>query len=85
MNISKTDQRVRQVLAPGGAIRVERGPGGKVTGCLCTSREGHVLSDCTLTVFLRLRKRRLVHSAGGAPYRISALGRRHVRAQGDNR
>ncbi|MEO1318171.1 MAG: YjhX family toxin [Pseudomonadota bacterium] len=85
MNISKTDQRVLHVLAQGGAIQVERSPGGKVTSCLCVSREGHVLSDCTLSVFLRLRRRRLVHSAGGAPYRISPLGRRHVRGQTDNR
>ncbi|NKX46369.1 YjhX family toxin [Roseicyclus persicicus] len=85
MNISKPEQRVLHVLAQGGVIRADRGPGGKVTGVLCVTRDGLVLEDCTLPLFQRLRARRLIHSAGGRPYRISRAGRLAVRAQPDNR
>jgi hypothetical protein len=43
------------------------------------------LSDCTLDVFARLRRRRLIMSRRGSPYRISHLGRVSVRPQLDNR
>jgi uncharacterized protein len=84
MNISKTEQRVLHVLAQGGAIRHER-QGGKVFEALCLTRDGMVLADCTLPLFQRLRRRGLIESKGGAPYRISALGRLVVRGQTDNR
>lgn len=83
MNISKTEQRVLHVLAQGGAIRHERDRG-KVTSALCVTRDGLILADCTLTLFQRLRRRGLIESRAGAPYRISALGRQAVRAQADN-
>ncbi len=90
MNISKTEQRVLHVLAQGGHIRHERGPGHNGSGCkitkvVCFTRDGHVLSDCTLAVFTRLRRRRLIASAKGGPYRATRLGRVSVRAQLDNR
>ncbi|MEM7270373.1 MAG: YjhX family toxin [Pseudomonadota bacterium] len=85
MNISKKEQRVLHVLAQGGAIHFERGGGGKVTRVTCFTRDGHVLADCTLPVFTRLRKRRLIRSNGGRPYRATRLGRLSVRAQLDNR
>lgn len=85
MNISKHEQRVLHALAQGGLITVDRGPGGKVTAVLCVTRDGHILENCTLDLFRRLRKRRLIQSSGGRPYRISALGRMRVRAQPDNR
>lgn len=84
MNISRSEQRVLHVLAKGGAIHHARGPNGKITDITCFTREGHVLADCTLNVFQRLRKRGLIQSTGGQPYRISLLGRRSVRAQLDN-
>jgi uncharacterized protein len=84
MNISKVEQRVLHVLALGGRIETERATGGKVAAVLCVTREGFILSDCTLDVFRRLRQRKFVRSDGGAPYRISREGRLAVRAQTDN-
>lgn len=90
MNISKAEQRVLHVLAQGGHIRHTRGrkangAAGKIIKVLCVTREGHILSDCTLAVFDRLRKRRLIASSNGGPYRATRLGRVSVRAQLDNR
>jgi hypothetical protein len=83
MNISKHEQRVLHVLALGGRIDHSRN-GTKINEVLCVTRDGLILSDCTLQVFQRLRAKRLIASAGGAPYRISRLGRLSVRAQVDN-
>jgi uncharacterized protein len=84
MNISKTEQRVLHVLAQGGHIAHDRGEGRKINGILCVTRDGLILSDCTLDVFLRLRQRHLIASHGGLPYRITRLGRLSVRGQTDN-
>lgn len=81
MNISKHEQRVLHELALGGAIHHERHANGKIHDITCYTREGHVLSDCTLAVFQRLLKRRFIRSHGGAPYRVSPLGIKSVRAQ----
>lgn len=83
MNISKVEQRVLHVLAQGGLIRHDRG-GRRVTEIACFTREGHVLADCDLGVFARLRKRGLIESRNGGPYRISRRGRQAVRGQIDN-
>ena len=80
MNISRDEQRVLHELALGGAIHHER-DGGKIRAVRCTTRDGFVLSDCTLELFLRLRKRRLIRSTGGQPYRVSRRGIEAVRAQ----
>ena len=83
MNISRTEQRVLHVLALGGRIEHSRN-GAKIDEILCISRDGLILSDCTLQVFQSLRRKRLIASEGGGPYRISRLGRLSVRAQVDN-
>jgi uncharacterized protein len=86
MNISRHEQRVLHALAQGGRIIHRREPGcGKVAEVTCITRDHMVLADCTLTVFARLRRKRLIESLGGSPYRISRLGRATVRAQPDNR
>jgi uncharacterized protein len=85
MNISKHEQRVLHVLAQGGAIHFKRAPGGKVQDVTCFTRDGHVLTDCTLPIFDRLKKRKFIRSRGGKPYRITHLGRVSVRPQLDNR
>ena len=84
MNISKTEQRVLHALAQSGAIRHAH-EGGKVFEALCLTRDGMILADCTVPRFQRLRRRGLFERKGGAPYKISALGRQEVRARSDNR
>lgn len=84
MNISRNEQRALHVLALGGRILHERGDGPKITAVRCVTREGMVLADCDLTVFDRLRRKRLIESRSGSPYRISKRGRTSVRAQLDN-
>ena len=85
MNISKHEQRVLHVLAQGGLIRYSRDLRGKVSEVDCFNREGYRLADCSLKIFERLRKRRLIRSRGGQPYRITREGLLAVRAQLDNR
>lgn len=85
MNISRLEQRVLHALAQGGMIRHERGDNGRILRVFCFTRDGFVLSDCTLDVFQRLRRKRLIESRESSPYRISEKGRRSVRAQADNR
>ena len=85
MNISKYEQRVLHALAQGGYIRHTRGANGRVVNVLCFTREGFVLADCSLEVFAKLHRKRLIESRASSPYRISEKGRRSVRAQLDNR
>ena len=85
MNISKHEQRVLHVLAQGGYIRHERGEDRKIKAVTCFTHNGMVLSDCTLSVFNRLKRRKLIKSTKGRPYRITQLGRVSVRSQLDNR
>ncbi|MDF2142666.1 YjhX family toxin [Paenirhodobacter sp. CAU 1674] len=84
MNISKHEQRVLHALAQGGRIRHFR-QDGKITDVICVTRDGMILSDCTLRLFRRLRTRGFIESRAGAPYTISYRGRMAVRAQPDNR
>lgn len=84
MNISKLEQRVLHCLAQGGRIQhIWRD--NRIAGADCYNRDGHRLADCTLDLFRRLKRRGLIESHGGQPYRISRLGLSSVRAQLDNR
>ncbi|MEM8770266.1 MAG: YjhX family toxin [Pseudomonadota bacterium] len=85
MNISKAEQRTLHVLSQGGAILVEKNQAGKIIRVNCVTREGWTLADCKLSVFQRLKRRKLIASSGGGPYRATLLGRKSVRAQLDNR
>lgn len=84
MNISRNEQRALHVLALGGCIVHERGDGPKITSVTCVTREGMILADFNLAVFKQLRRKRLIESRAGNPYRISRRGRMSVRAQLDN-
>lgn len=90
MNISRHEQRVLHALAQGGCIRHFRdenhtGRKGKITHIECVTREGWQFTGCNLGIFERLRRRRLIASSNGAPYRITRKGLEAVRAQLDNR
>jgi uncharacterized protein YjhX (UPF0386 family) len=85
LNISKHEQRVLHELALGGAIHYQRGANGKICAITCFTRDGYVLSDCSLEVFTRLKKRRFIRSQNGRPYRATRKGIVAVRAQLDQR
>lgn len=85
MNISKTEQRVLHALALGGRIQHRRDDQHTIMAADCFTREGHVLADCTLALFHKLKRRGLIASQGGAAYRITRLGLASVRAQADQR
>lgn len=85
LNISKHEQRVLHVLAQGGAIHFERSSNGKIRDIRCFTRDGHVLADCNLQLFDRLKKRRFIKSVSGKPYRATRLGISSAISQHDNR
>ncbi|WP_323033886.1 YjhX family toxin [Paracoccus sp. (in: a-proteobacteria)] len=85
MNISRHEQRALHVLALGGRILHQREDGPKIISVTCVTREGMILSDFDMAIFSRLRRKRLIESRSGSPYRISKRGRLSVRAQLDNR
>lgn len=84
MNISKTQQRVLHALAQGGLIDLVR-EDDRIVGVECWSREGWLLTDCTLGLFKSLKRKKLIASTGGGPYRITRQGLANLRAQLNNR
>jgi len=85
LNVSKYEQRVLHALAQGGRIAYEKDGKGRIIEVLCVNREGWVLSDCTLAIFQKLRRRGLIASRDSRPYQIIRQGLSAVRSQLDNR
>jgi len=85
VNISKPQQRTLHALAQGGRIVLERDESGALVAASCFNHNGWVLPDCTLAVFKALKRRRMVASRAGRPYRITREGLVCLRSQGDNR
>lgn len=85
MNISKAQQRTLHALAQGGQIILERDSRGGLARATCVSRDGWHLADCDLAVFRSLKKKRLIASQNGQPYRVTRDGLVNLRAQLDNR
>ena len=84
MDISRDEQRVLHTLAQGGNIHVLKDQRGKVAGIECYNRDGW-LSQCTLIIFNKLRRKKAIKSQGGQPYRITRRGLELVRSEVDNR
>lgn len=85
MNVSRNGQRVLHALAQGGCIRHYKDENGRIVEIECLTREGWLLSLCTLELFAALRRKGLVASSNGGPYRITRTGLEAVRSRPDNR
>ena len=85
MNIPKPQQRTLHALAQGGRIELERDRNGDIVAADCVTRDGWVLTDCTVPVFQSLKRKRLIASRDGQPYRITREGLANLRSELDNR
>ena len=85
MNVSRNGQRVLHALAQGGVIRLRKDEDNRISTIECLTREGWLLSLCTLDLFKALRRKGLIASSKGGPYHITRQGLQAVRSRPDNR
>ncbi|HEY4200104.1 MAG TPA: YjhX family toxin [Devosiaceae bacterium] len=85
MDISRDEQRVLHALAQGGYIATLKDPNGRLVGIKCHTRDGWLMTQCTVPLFQKLRRRKAIKSEGGRPYRITRRGLELVRSEVDNR
>lgn len=85
MNISKPEQRTLHALAQGGRIVVTRDAGKRIVTVECLTGDNWLLSDCTIAVFAKLKRRGFIASRMSQPYRITRDGLEALRPQLDNR
>ncbi|AEQ51611.1 YjhX family toxin [Pelagibacterium halotolerans] len=85
MDISRDEQRVLHALAQGGYIQPLKDARGKIADIECYNRDGWLLTQCDMTLFKKLRRRKTIASQDGGPYRITRRGVMLVRSQTDNR
>lgn len=85
MNVSRNGQRVLHALAQGGVIRHRKDEHNRISTIECLTREGWLLSLCTMDLFKTLRRKGLIASSNGGPYRITRGGLQAVRSRPDNR
>ena len=72
-------------LAQGGVIRQFKDEHNRISNIECLTREGWLLSLCTMDLFKTLRRKGLIASSNGGPYRITRGGLQAVRSRPDNR
>ncbi|WP_375451055.1 YjhX family toxin [uncultured Devosia sp.] len=85
MDISRDEQRVLHALAQGGRIALLKNDHGKTIGLEFFSRDGWLISNCSLLLFRKLKAKKAIKSTGGQPYRITRRGLELVRSEYDNR
>jgi uncharacterized protein YjhX (UPF0386 family) len=85
MNVSKSEQRALYALAQGGVILLEKEGRRIILSASCVTRDGWYLSGFSVDLFRKLKRRRLIASKEGGPYRITRNGLSTVRAQLNNR
>jgi uncharacterized protein YjhX (UPF0386 family) len=85
VDISRDEQRVLHALAQGGNITPLKKPNGRIAEVRCFTRDGWVMSQCNLTIFKKLQRKKAIKSEDGRPYHITRRGLELVRSEVDNR
>lgn len=85
LDISRDEQRVLHALAQGGSIVALKDDRGHIAGIECYNREGWLMTQATLLLFRKLRRKKAISSHDGRPYRITRRGLELVRSEVDNR